>query len=329
MYYADHSIQFKKLLGTLKGKKVVVLGHQRPDGDCIGAQIALTRALNRINIEAVAVNADPVPSNLKNFVKDTPFLLGSEFTLQEEVVISVDCAVKNRFGKIIEDQLGEIYLNIDHHISNSKYAENNIAITHSAATCEILAGLFFDNQIEMDAITASALYAGIVTDTGQFQYESTTTQVLELAQHLIKLGAEPARISHELYSNEPIRKWMLLKEFLGTLKLELDGKVCIGVITQEMYNKTGSNKEDTEGFVDYARAVEGVDIGVLLEERPDKGVKGSLRAEEGIYRVNDLASKFNGGGHHCAAGLRTNDTLEAFYPKFVAAIEAHLEEIGK
>ena len=85
--------------------------------------------------------------------------------------------------------------------------------------------------------------------------------------------------------------------------------------------------EDIEGFVDYARAVEGVKIGVLLEERSDGGVKGSLRAEKAEYRLDELAAKFSGGGHHCAAGLRSDDIFSIFYPKFLVATEAHLNKI--
>lgn len=327
MYYPEASKQFKKSLEALRGKKVAVIGHVGPDGDCIGSQVALTTILNEMGIEAVAINGSAVPTNLKGISKDTPFLIGDEFKDGDYVAVTVDCADIKRLGGGLEAHFKDIELNIDHHISNKRFAKTNIVIDSSAAACEILAGLFLDNDIEISPYVANALFTGIATDTGQFRFEATTAKVFEIAKRLVEFGAQPAVVSHQLYDCEKIERISLLKEFLGTFKIELNGKVCIGNITDEMYKKTGAIKEHTEGFVDYTRSIDGVVIGALLEERADGFIKGSLRAKKSKYRVDLLAAEFNGGGHTCAAGLKVEGNLVDFYPKFLSAIEKHLNKI--
>jgi len=325
-YFPEHSKIFKDALEDLKGKKVAIMGHLRPDGDCIGSQIALCRVLNTLGIEAVAINEDEVPSYLKSFIKDTPFIQAKDVERDSYVGINVDCADCNRVGDYLKEFSCSSILSIDHHLSNEKFAKYNILTDEASATAEILAGIFFDDELPVDDVTAEALYLGIATDTGQFRFPATSKRVFEICTELIERGASPSGVAYHLFECQRIEKLMLLKDFLGTIKLEINGRACIGCITQEMYRKSGAMKEDTEGFVDYLRSIDGVEIGALIEERPD-GVKASLRCLEHRMRVDLLAKKFNGGGHACAAGLRVDDSLNEFYPKFIKALNEHIEII--
>jgi phosphoesterase RecJ-like protein len=216
---------------------------------------------------------------------------------------------------------------IDHHLSNIGYAEFNLVDSSSAATCEILAGLFFDNNLPVDAQAAQALFTGILTDTGQFRFNSTTRRCFVIAGELVARGAHPAEAGFELYERETEGKLRLLQQFLATLRLECNRRVCIGVLPAGIFASTGSNTEDTEGLVDYARSIDGVDIGALIEERPDGSVKASLRAKDPEYRVDLVAAKFNGGGHACAAGLNLKTGAENFYARLVAALAQRLVEV--
>ena len=163
-YFPDASATFSRELEKLRGQKVAVLGHLRPDGDCIGSTVALTRMLNSFSIEAIGVNRDPVPENLKNFVGDTPLVLAENFTSEDHVAVTVDCADRRRIGDHLQEIFPEIALNIDHHISNKQYALENIVIGTACATGEVLAGFYLDNGYAMDALTAQNLYIGIATD---------------------------------------------------------------------------------------------------------------------------------------------------------------------
>jgi len=319
----EHSKTFVAALKEMRGANVAVVGHMHPDGDCIGSQVALCRVLRNMGIEAVAVNQDPVPPNLLHFVGDTPFLTPKSLPFKEALSLYVDCADSDRPGKTLSQFFPNPFLNIDHHLSNPGYAKYNIVDVKTAATSEILADLIMDSELEIDATTAQALYVGIATDTVQFRAPSTNYKVFAICAKLIERGAKPDLAALYLYESEPFRKLELLRLFLGTLKIELDGKACIGVMDDEMYEKSNAKPFDSDGFVDYTRCVEGVEIGVLLEEHHGN-LKGSLRAKKPSMRLDLLAGEFGGGGHACASGFSVPQTsIKQFYPSFLETIKEH------
>lgn len=326
--YPEEQKVFDAAVKSLAGKRVAVLGHVRPDGDCIGSQVALCRVLRTQNVDAFCVNNDPVPRVLESFVGDTPFMVAADWDGSADALVSVDCAAQKRFGSDVIPHAENIALNVDHHLSNPAYAEQNVIIGTAAATGEILANLFLDGGYEIDAVTAQACYIGIATDTGQFRFSATTEAVFDVCRRLTALGADPAKAAFELYENETYGKLQLLQRFLASFKKEFGGRVVVGLIHESDYVETGTTAEDTEGLVDYARAIEGVDLGVLLEENKGK-LKGSLRAKDPEYRVDQIAKQFSGGGHAAAAGLNQDMSIEEFYPQLVEAIGKHLEAIGK
>ena len=328
-FYPDDSPRFAAALEDLKPHKVAVLGHLRPDGDCIGSTIAVTRLLRYLGVDAVGVNQDAVPVNLRAFVGDTPLVKAADFALDGHAAVSVDCADFKRVGPRLNELFPEVRLNVDHHISNREYARTNIVAGSASATAEILAGFFLDLELPVDAVMAQALYVGIATDTGQFRFPSTTPMTFEITRRLCEHGARPAEAAYELYERESFAKVKLLQAFLASLRMEAVGRVCIGLIENCVYDETGATVEDAEGLVDYARAIDGVDIGVLLEDR-DGSLKGSLRAKNPFYRVDEIARQFDGGGHACAAGLNVEESsIGEFLPKLSDAIHAHMEKLGE
>lgn len=299
-----------------------MIGHARPDGDCIGAQVALARVLATRGFDVICVNSDPVPRRLQFLVPGMTFFRTDEVLKnpEERAAIFVDCADHARGGERLKGRYPAPVAVIDHHLSNIGYAEANLVDSDSAATCEILAGVFLDNELFVDAQAAQALFTGILTDTGQFRFNSTSRRCFMLAGELVARGAKPAEAGYELYERETVGKLRLLQHFLSTLKLECAGRACIGTLPPGIFESTGADGEDTEGLVDYARSIEGVEIGALIEQRPDGTVKASLRAKSPAFRVDLLAAKFNGGGHACAAGLNLKTGTENFYARFVAAM---------
>lgn len=328
-FFPQQSAQFAAAVQSLQGNKVAVIGHLRPDGDCIGSIVALTRVLQQLGIDAIGINRDEVPANLKAFVGDTPLILADDFEPDGHVAVTVDCADKKRIGDRLLELFPEVALNVDHHLSNKQYGQQNVIIATASATAEILAGFYMDLGYQIDAITAQALYVGIATDTGQFRFPSTTPETFEIARRLCEYGARPAVAAHELYECESFAKIKLLQHFLNSLNMEFDGRVCVGLIENGVYDATGATIDDSEGLVDYARSIDGVDIGVLIEDR-DGALKGSLRAKNPFYRVDQVAKQFNGGGHACAAGLNVdNSSIREFYPQLMHALGQHLEALGQ
>lgn len=325
-HYTKFAGRFAVLLHKLEQQKVVVIGHQRPDGDCIGSQVALCRVLRSQGIDAVCMNPDAVPRRIKFLIGDTPFYRRDELPAADRFAIFTDCADHGRAGDKVKALYPTPLACFDHHVSNIGFARHNFVDTGSAATAEVLAGLFFDADITFDATTAQALYTGIMTDTGQFRFPSTSYRVFRLCAELVARGANPAQAGLELFERESSGKLKLLQHYISSLKLECNGRVCIGVLPQGIFEKVGATVEDTEGLVDYARSIEGVEVGVLIEER-ESAVKASLRAKHTSYRMDSVAAEFNGGGHASAAGLNYPDTLAGFYPKLVAALCRRLAEV--
>lgn len=326
--FLPESASFAKFIGTLKGSSVLVLGHRRPDGDCIGSQVAMTRMLRTQGIKAVAVNQDPVPRTLRKFLGDTPFSEPEGIGTDNYKIVTVDCADHARVGEELKIRFPEVFLNVDHHVSNTQFAEHNFVLPDASATGEILAKFFFDSELGIDQITAEALYLGICTDTGQFCYSGTNAAVFEVCRRLCLAGCNPSMVAHELYEREKPGRVQLLQKFLASFKMEFNDRVCIGHVRESFYRETGTKPEDAENFVDYARSLEGVEIGVLVEDRCGK-IKGSFRAKDKKYRVDLLAKKFEGGGHACAAGFNVTIPLEEFYPDLVEEIGKHLEVAQK
>ena len=322
--FLSESASFAELIRQFDGSSVLVLGHRRPDGDCIGSQVALTRILRAMGTNAIAVNNDPVPRTLQKFVGDTPFTDPQGIEAGDYKIVTVDCADHARVGDELRERFPSVFLNVDHHVSNTKFAEHNFVLSDASATGEILAKFFFDSDLEVDQTTADALYLGICTDTGQFCYSGTNAAVFEVCRKLCESGCNPSMVAHELYEREKPGRIQLLQKFLASFRMEFNDSVCIGSIREDFYQETGTKPEDAENFVDYARSLEGVEIGVLVEDRNGK-LKGSFRAKDKKYRVDLLAKQFSGGGHACAAGFNVNVPFDEFYPNLVNSIGAHLK----
>ena len=325
-FYPEFAGGFDRLLAALSGRRVAVVGHARPDGDCIGSQVGLARVLGAAGHDAVCVNPDPVPRRLEFLAAGTPFIR-TDHVPDGLTAVFVDCADHARAGERLRVRFPEPAGNIDHHLSNDAYAAINLVDSASAATCEILAGIILDRGLAIDPQAAQALYAGILTDTGQFRFSSTSRRCFVLAGELVARGADPARAGFELYERESVGKLRLLQRFLSSLRMENGGRVCIGTLPTGIFEETATSGEDTEGMVDYARSVDGVEIAALVEERKDGSVKASLRAKDPACRVDVIAGLFGGGGHACAAGLNVKKAPADFQAKLLAAIHARLAEM--
>ncbi len=329
-FYPALSADFARLLVSLAGRRLAVIGHARPDGDCIGSQVALARVLVARGFDVVCINPDPVPRRLQFLVTGMNFLRTDDVvnSPDDRAAIFVDCADHARAGERLKRRYPAPVAVVDHHLSNAGYAATQLVDSASAATCEILAGMFFDNDLPVDAQAAQSLYTGILTDTGQFRFNSTSRRCFLLAGELVARGAHPAEAGYQLYERETEGKMRLLQHFLASLRMESGGRVCIGRLAPGIFEQTGTSAEDTEGLVDYARSIEGVEIGALIEEKPDGSVKASLRAKEPIFRVDLVAAQFNGGGHACAAGLNLKTGTENFHERLVAALTKRVEAVA-
>ena len=329
MFFPHFSQKFHAALPDNKEQPIVITGHMRPDGDCIGSMVGMGLALQASGYQVNIYNNDPIPRTLENFQGNISYTVADkQMNLSENpFVIACDAADQERMGEQINHVFPEVNICVDHHITNEGYGSCNLIDPHAAATAEIIAGMFFDLEYPIDKDAAQALYIGIATDTGQFRYPSTTRRVFELASRLLECGANPGEASIALYDQELPQKMELLQRFLSRLERKCDQQLCLGYICGSDYEETGATYDDAEGLVDYARSLYGVEIGAILEERGNK-LKGSLRAKEARMRVDILAGQFGGGGHACAAGFSVEGAeVKHFYSKFVNAVENHIRDL--
>ncbi|MDR1435040.1 MAG: DHH family phosphoesterase [Puniceicoccales bacterium] len=321
----DGAEQFFDICKQLKGKRVGILGHLHPDGDCLGAQIAMHNILIQCGaVPLLGLYNDYIASNLRWVSRDYIFTKPEEMATDEYVF--VDCSVKLRAGDFAK-KLPMPLLSVDHHISGERFAHHNFFHPEAAAACEIIADFLHQKQWEISSHTATALYVGMVTDTGKFSYSSTNTRTLFLALQLALHGADPHRICTEIYQNEPREKFALLQRFLASLQFYADGAICIGHVTERDYLETHTTSEDREDFVDYPRAIRGVRVAVITHYRDGK-ICVSLRSNDPALRLDLLARKFSGGGHTCAASFTIEGIWEKFEKVFINKLRAHLDSFS-
>ncbi len=297
-----------------KHQTVAVFSHVRPDGDCLGAQVGFSLWLQKNGIKASAFNEDELPENMHWLQEFFPIRKPSEAQLSEfDAFVVLDGNALHRFGDVAEKiaDLGKPVYMIDHHPDPEDIYEEPISVVSASSTCELVYRLFAEHNIDqIDEPVAKALYLGLVTDTGSFQFDSVKPATLHAAADLLDRGRfTPNVITNKIYASRPLKQLKLLSMALETIETHAQGKIATITITQEMFTRTGTTNEDTEGFVQYPLSVEGVLACVLFREDEDR-IKLSLRSQSDSIDVNKWARKFNGGGHKKAAGAHFVGTLK-------------------
>ncbi|TVQ01943.1 MAG: bifunctional oligoribonuclease/PAP phosphatase NrnA [Balneolaceae bacterium] len=306
---------FSEFLEKIKKyQKIGVISHIRPDGDCLGAQVALSRWLKKKGIDAAAYNDDEVPENLQWLLDFFPVEKPTARHFDTcDLFICLDGNSLARFGLFeewIEGKKIPVWM-IDHHPNPQDHFELSISVEDASSTCELVYKLISeDNPAFLDAETAKALYTGIITDTGSLQFESVSPETVEIVAELMRLGKfTPNEIIEVIYSNKSIGQLNLLSRALQSIRLFENNQIAVMSVTKEMLELTNTTPPDTEGFVTYPLSITGVKAAVLMKDFYDDGVRISLRSRSSID-VNIWARELQGGGHKKAAGAWHKGPLE-------------------
>ncbi len=220
----------------------------------------------------------------------------------------------------------KVWANIDHHRTNELFGDVQCVLPDECATGAVLYYFFKYLGIPVTPVMRDALYVAVSTDTGSFQYQMTTAAVMELAADLIRMGVDVQDINRQLYQEKPWVKMQLMREALNGMKLTPDGRICTFCLTNEAKARIGSRPEDTEGLIDLLRSVQGVWLAAYLEEtEDDPRIRISLRSKTPEISVAELASRFGGGGHSMAAGVRIRGPIEEVR---LTILKAMREEVG-
>ncbi len=305
--------------------RFVVMSHVRPDGDALGCTLAMGLCLRQLGKEVAMWNEEGC---LEKF----SFLPGSELVRKPpaepqafDVAFVLDTAVRDRVGACLPAVAkAGAWVNIDHHISNPRFGDLNYIDSAAPATGEILFELFRKMELPVTYEMADNLYVAISTDTGSFQYPSTTARTYEIGAELVRMGVNVGALSQRLYESYPRRRIELLKSLLNALTFTSGDRVASFALTQETTRALGTIPDDNEGLIDTIRAVQGVVVAVFFEELAGEKVRVSLRSKDPRYDVCKIAQQFGGGGHSLAAGIRMPGPLALAQQRVLKAIDESL-----
>ncbi len=295
-------------------QRILIVTHESPDGDALGSLAALSLVAGRLGIavQAFVPGETDFPPEYAFLPRLTGVLRGRPPAVEEgTTVYTLDCASLLRsHGQHFEE--GAFRVNIDHHQDNPAYGELNLIVPEAPSTTAVLFDIFRAGGFPVDAAVATALYVGLVTDTGRFQYSNTTAAAHRMAAELIEAGVAVDQVYRRVYESTPLPKLLLLQQALGHLELRLNGALVVAWVGQEDFVKSGAEEGHTEGIVDQLRRIQGVRVAAFLRERGTDGSvdqKVSLRCTDGSVDVAAIANKQGGGGHVRAAGFTSRDGL--------------------
>ncbi|MDX8405101.1 MAG: bifunctional oligoribonuclease/PAP phosphatase NrnA [Mariprofundus sp.] len=311
-----------------QAKNIVLITHCNPDGDGIGSQMALFDVLSqRADLRLSMHNRDSVP-RIYSFLQHADRVQKGDWPLdaaKPDLIIALDCGARGRLGMPEAWFDGSVLMNIDHHVSNRLFGDINLVDGRYCATGAMIFDLLIAMNTRLNADRASAIYAAVLTDTACFRLASATPSVYRMAADLVEAGARPWPISVEVYESRTLAGLHIMTACLDTLELRDDGRSAWVFVTDDIYKKTGADVEDTEGLIDYARSIHGVEVAVFI--RSDETVadrwKVSFRGKTEA-NVGALAAELGGGGHVHASGCQLAGTLDVVRERVQMAVSRTL-----
>ena len=308
------------LNGIQASQSICVVGHVRPDGDCIGCQLAWTLALKDQGKTVTCWNQDTVPDKL-SFLDPQKLVQKPRAGLQFDCVIATDVASLERLGAVQPHiQNRKLFINIDHHASNTRFADINWVSAREASSAELIFRFLKANSWPITPDIADSLFVAVSTDTGSFQYPTTRPATYQVAGELVKRGANLAKICDEVYQSYPLSRVRLLQHVFNNFRLTLDNRIAYFWLKQADYARTGADPADSEGLIDHIRAIDQVCVACVFEELEPGVTRISLRSKSALVDVNTIASAFGGGGHQAAAGARIVGSPLSVQKRVLAAI---------
>lgn len=294
-----------ELLG--QAEKVLLCTHIFPDGDALGSQLGLGHALTAMGKEVYLYCEEPA-SYLLAFLPGCDELIPFfPDELDFDCAVSLDCGDRRRLGNQHNDLL-EIrpFIALDHHAAHQEFGDLRWVDSNRSSTGEMVYDLIRLLGARISEECAYCLYTAILTDTGSFRYESTTSHTMRVAADLMEYGISVPEICGHIYDNYSKNRLQLLQQVLASLELFSDDKIAVIKVTNELFEATQTTGADTELFINFPRSLQSVKVAVFLKETPDNLVGVSMRAK-GDVDVAKVARRFGGGGHVNAAGFKLPD----------------------
>lgn len=316
------SAAFDQILAEITAAHTIgVASHLRPDADALGSTIAFALWLQSLGKNVTAWNEEGTPAKFRYLPGHEIVELPPTSPQQVDLFVSLDTSVQNRIGTVSQAVApGTRWINIDHHVSNEKYADVNYIDPASPATGQILFEFLVHARANITPAIATNLFAAISTDTGSFQYAGTSERTFRAAGELVTLGVDVAGLSRSMYDSQPRRRFELLRLALERAEFSCEDRVATFSLSLADVERLAVLPEDNEGIIDQLRAVEGVEAAVFFEELPDGLVRVSARSKNPAVDVCKICQIFRGGGHPMAAGARVRGSVAEVKAKFLEAL---------
>ena len=302
----------------LKARKIVIVPHQHPDGDALGAATAFYEYLVGLKKDAAIFCVTP-PSHKLNFLPHASLVTAHQPVITDPavdtiVVLDSGDLRYNGIANLVKNQAAAI-INIDHHITNERYGHINLVRPQASSTCEILYHYFHANHLPINQPMATSLLAGITTDTGNFTNAATTASALSVGGELIRSGGNLNLVAAGTVQNKSVSALRLWGAVLSRLATDEPSGITYTYVTQKDLVASGNPDAESEGIANFLNNLDGNRIALILKEAPDGKIKGSFRTTRDDVDVSALAKKLGGGGHKKAAGFTVSGTIEEVLEK--------------
>lgn len=291
-------------------RRVLVMIQRGPDGDACGASLALALALRGMGNEAVAFVPDAIPPGFRFLPGADTVVAGAPPAGPWDATVVCDIGQLSRLGAELPPRESRgVVVNVDHHIAGEPFGDVNLVDPRAAASGVMVFRLLRALGAELSREVAVCLYTSLVCDTGSFRYGSTDPEAFRMGAELLEAGADPWEVSSRIYESQPAERLRLLAEVLRTVEFEHGGRYASLVISQTALAASGASYDVTDGFINFARGVSGVEVAAQFAEQQDGAFRVSFRSR-GRVNVAAIAQSFGGGGHLAASGFAWKGSLD-------------------
>ena len=305
-----------------RSERIFVASHESPDGDAVGSLLATYLVLKATGRRVVCYNPSQIPAVYRFLPEVDAITRNPSDVVEFDTAVVLDCGNLSRLGTM-SDMVNAMptVINIDHHVTNTKFGTHRLIDTEACATAAIIYRLIKAAGWPITRDVATCLYTGILTDTGSFRFSNTNREVFAICDDLTARGVDPYAVAQHVYGTYSLGRIKLLNLALDSIELSANGQMSIMTLTQQMLRDTRTQPEDADGLINYARRIEDVKVAALIQELADaegnplrttngprRNYHVSLRSD-GSVDVAEIAMSFGGGGHPNASGFSIETTL--------------------
>lgn len=315
----------QEVAGALSASRnFLVTSHTNPDGDAIASVLAMGHLLELLGKTAVLYNPDEVPANYRH-LPNADGIQKDPGAGPYDATIVLDCSELGRVGPLpATGRLGRI-IGIDHHLTTEPLGDVYYLDPGASSIGEMIARILEHLPVELDLALATCIYCSILSDTGSFRYSNTSPEALRTASEMVAHGVSPWEMARKVYECQPLERLLMLASVLPTLHVDPSGRYASILVTREMFESSGASADMIDGFINYPRRIEGIEVAIQFREVDPDRYKISFRSR-GNANVSAIAEHFGGGGHANAAGCTLSGNLDEVRAKIYQAVEATLNE---